>query len=236
MAPVKILPDETSLLRVHYELIRGLIESGRCPSNSELARRLDMPSAQIEQLLQKLSEIHGVVLHPHICEPWVVHPFSVTPTLHWITGSQGSWWAPCVWCALGITTLVQGETQIHTRFAAEADLLIIRVINGQPVDLEDVWVHFAPPPARAWQNVHQHCSMVLPFRSRADIHDWCARYRLPYGEGVPLHQVGRLAQLWYGTYADVNWHRWTVEEAQDIFRQSGLVSSFWGLGGKKGKF
>src|SRR5207244_8117276 len=72
---VKIRPEETSLSRVHYELIRGLIENGSCPSNFELVRRLDMASAQIEQLLQKLSEIHGVVLHPHICEPWVVHPF-----------------------------------------------------------------------------------------------------------------------------------------------------------------
>jgi hypothetical protein len=145
MAPVKIRPDETSLSRVHYELIRGLIENGSCPSNFELVRRLDMASAQIEQLLQELSEIHGAVLHPHICEPWVVHPFSLTPTLHWITGSQGSWWAPCVWCALGITTLVQGETQIHTRFVAEAGPLIIRVINGQPVDLEDVWVTLQSP-------------------------------------------------------------------------------------------
>jgi hypothetical protein len=105
--------------------------------------------------------------------------------------------------------------------------MIIRVINGQPVDLEDVWVHFAIPPARAWQNVHQHCSMVLPFRSPEEIRDWCDRHHLPHGEDVRLHQVARLAQLWYGTYGDVSWHRWTVAEAQAIFQQA--VSHSFGI-------
>ena len=221
---------------IHHELIRGLIDRGACPLKSELARRLEISGAQIDQLLQKLSEIHGLVLHPHICEPWVVHPFSVTPTLHWIEGQQGSWWAPCVWCAFGVATLVQTETRIHTRFGAEAEPFTIRVVKGEPVGLETVWVHFAIPPSRAWQNVHQHCSMVLPFRSVPDIRDWCTRHLLPYGEAVPLQQVARLAKLWYGTYGDVNWHRWNVAEAQDIFRQAGLVSAFWDLGEKTGKF
>jgi len=71
MAPVKIRPDETSLSRVHYELIRGLIENGSCPSNFELVRRLDMASAQIEQLLQELSEIHGAVSYTHLTLPTI---------------------------------------------------------------------------------------------------------------------------------------------------------------------
>src|SRR2546426_10981040 len=111
---MKTMPDELSLSRVHHELIRSLVETGTCPNNSELAQRLDVPAAQVEECLRGLSEIHGAVLHPHICEPWVIHPFSLTPTLNWIKGQRGTWWAPCVWCALGVTALVQGETQIHT--------------------------------------------------------------------------------------------------------------------------
>lgn len=233
---MKTMPDELSLSRVHHELIRNLIETGTCLNNSELAQRLDVPAARVEECLRGLSEIHGVVLHPHICEPWVIHPFSLTPTLNWIKGQPGTWWAPCVWCALGVTALVQGETQIHTRLGGEAEPLTIRVIEGQPLGVDDLWVHFAIPPVRAWQNVHQHCAMVLPFRSPDEIRRWCFRHRLPYGEAVPLDQVARLARLWYGTYADVNWHKWTVAEAQDIFRQAGLVSLFWDLGGRNGKF
>jgi hypothetical protein len=228
--------DEISTSRVHHQLVRTLIDTGSCPGRSELAQRLHIPVAQVEQLLSELSEIHGIVLHPHVCEPWLVHPFSTTPTAHWVEGPGASWWAPCIWCALGVATLVRGETRIHTRVAAEAEPVIIPVVDGQPTGLEDVWVHFAIPLARAWQNVHQHCSMVLPFRSQQDILAWCDRHRLPHGEDVPLHQVARLAQVWYGTHADANWHKWTITEAQEIFERLGLVSPFWDLGGTKGRY
>ena len=121
-----------------------------------------MSVAQIEQLLSELAETHGVVLRPHICEPWLVHPFSTTPMAHWVEGLENNWWTPCIWCAFGVSTLVGGETRIHSRIGAESEPLVIRVVNGQPVGLEDMWIHFAIPPARAWQNVHQHCAMDLP--------------------------------------------------------------------------
>lgn len=230
------MSDEISTSRVHHELIRSLLDTGNCPSRSELAERLDVPVAEIEQLLFELARIHGVVLHPHICEPWLVHPFSTIPTAHWVEGSVGSWWAPCIWCAFGISTLVRGETRIHTRIGCEAESLVIEVVNRQPVGLEDLWVHFAIPPALAWQNVHQHCAMVLAFRSREDILAWCDRHRLPHGEDVPLCQVARMAEVWYGMHAETKWQKWTIAEAQEIFRRSGLVSPFWSLGEKDGRY
>jgi len=227
-------PAEKALPLVHHELIERFINTGNCPNRSELAERLEMSVAEIEQHLSELAAIHGIVLHSHICEPWVVHPFSTTPTMHWVKGPNASWWAPCVWCALGIATLVGGETQIHTRIGAEVEPLVITVLKGEPVGLEDVLVHFAIPPARAWDNVHQHCSMVLPFRSHEEIVAWCNRHHLPHGEDVPLHQVAEFARVWYGKHADMNWHKWTVAEAQDIFHRSGLVSPFWDLGRSEG--
>ena len=228
--------DDRVLSRLHYELIRSLISVGACPTRSDLAKRLEIPVGRVEQLLSELSDIHGVVLHPHICEPWLVHPFSTTPTPHWVEARGGSWWAPCIWCAFGVATVVGGEIRIHTRIAAEAEPLIISAVDGLPIGLEEMWVHFAIPPARAWQNVHQHCSMVLVFRSRKDILAWCERYRLPHGEDVPLHKVAQFAQVWYGTHAAANWHKWTMAEAQAIFKQFGFVSQFWNLGQKEGRY
>ena len=228
--------DESRLSRLHYELVRGLIQHGRCPTNSELEDRLGALPEEVEQQLRSLADIHGVVLHPHICEPWVVHPFSLTPTINWIEKAKASWWTPCVWCALGVAALVGGDCCIHTRFGAEGEALIIPLTNGQPTGFDDIYVHFAIPPARAWENVHQHCSMVLPFRSQYDINSWCNRHRLPRGEAVPLPQVAQLAQSWYGSHADRQWRKWTISEAQDIFRRTGLHSSFWDLGSKNGKF
>ena len=125
--------DEQAVSRVHHELIQTLVDTGNCPTRFELAGRLGMPVAQVEELLVELSDLHGVVLHPHICEPWLVHPFSTTPTAHWVEGPNASWWAPCIWCAFGIATLVGGETRIQTRIGAEAEPLVIRFLHGQPV-------------------------------------------------------------------------------------------------------
>jgi hypothetical protein len=230
------MSDEQVLTLLHYHLIRGLIERSACPSNSELAREMGVSGAHLEKLLQGLSDIHGVVLHPHICEPWIVHPFSTTPTIHWVEGNERGWWAPCVWCAFGVAVLVGGNVRIHTRLGGEDEPLTITVVDGKPAGCDDVWVHFAIPPAQAWQNVHQHCAMVLPFRSPDDIRNWCGRHRFVQGEAVPLRQVASLAQLWYGSHADRSWRKWSVPEAQDIFRQAGLDSEFWELGEKSGKF
>ncbi len=229
------MTDDDALSRLHYELIRGLIQHNACPANSALAETLGMDQAGVEDLLRSLAAIHGVVLHPHVCAPWVVHPFSCTPTLNWVKGEAGSWWAPCVWCAFGVAALVGGNTQIHTRYGGEDERLVINVGTGQPVS-RDIWVHFAIPPARAWDNVHQHCSLVLPFHSPADIREWCDRYSVMMGEVVPLHYVANLAQAWYGSHAGPEWRKWSIAEAEEIFSRVGLTSEFWRLGQRSGHF
>ena len=222
------MADHDALSRLHYELIQGLIGHGACPTISALARKLETSETEVQGLLRELAAIHGVVLQPHACEPWVIHPFSLTPTINWIKGDASSWWAPCVWCAIGVTVLVGGSTQIHTRYGAEAEPLAIEVVNGRPLR-EDVWVHFAIPPARAWDNVHQHCSLVLPFRSPVEVQDWCERHQITMGESVPLQDVADLALHWYGTHASRRWRKWSVPEAQEIFSRVGLTSEFWQL-------
>jgi hypothetical protein len=97
-------------------------------------------------------------------------------------------------------------------------------------------VHFAVAPSQAWRNVHEHCSLVLPFHSTNDIRTWCLRHGLQFGEPVPLQQVAALAKAWYSTHADSDWHKWSIEEAQEIFRQVGLQSSFWALSQVSGRF
>jgi hypothetical protein len=224
------------IARVHYELIRGLIDEGACPSASDLAGRIGLELADVQTLLRELQAIHGAVLHPHVCEPWIVHPFSSTPTLNWIEGRRAGWWAPCVWCAFGVAALVKGEVRIHTRLGAESEPIIIPAAGGVPTGSDDLVVHFAIPPANAWDNVHQHCALVLPFRSAREIREWCERHRQSQGEVVPLAQVARLAQVWYGSHAAPDWHKWTIAEAQQIFQEVGLTSAFWDLGGKRGRF
>jgi hypothetical protein len=219
----------TEVASVHFELIQGLILNGTCPTNDELAGKMEISSEKVEELLGLLSEMHGIVLHPYARKPWVVHPFSLTPTLNWVESDQMSWWAPCIWCAFGIAHLVGGNVVIHSRLGAEGETIRIQVRDGYPEEPQPLVVHFAIAPSQAWRNVHEHCSLVLPFHSTSDIRLWCLRHGAPFGEPVPLQRVAALAKAWYSTYADSNWHKWSTEEAQEIFRQVGLQSSFWAL-------
>jgi hypothetical protein len=230
------MDNRPALSRLHYELIGGIIETGACPTNTELALRFQTTPSAIDEGLRSLADQHGVVLHPHRPAPWILHPFSLTPTLNWIEGRGRSWWAPCLWCAFGVAALVGGEVRIHSRYGAEFDTIVVPVRDGQPLGFESVVVHFAIRPARAWDNVHEHCSLVLPFRSSDEIARWSSRHNLPRGEAVPLHQVAALARVWYGSHANPDWHKWTVTEAQEIFREAGLTSAFWNLENKDGRF
>jgi hypothetical protein len=227
---------EDWLAAVHHHVIRGLLDEGTCPGNTELASRTGIDATRVEETLRELEGIHGVVLHPHECRPWVAHPFSLAPTVNWVQGPRRGWWAPCVWCALGVATLAGGECTIHSRIAGETEPVEIIVWDGVPAAGPTLWVHFAIPPARAWDNVHLHCSLVLPFRGAGDTGEWCERHGFPQGEAVPLHQVAELARVWYGRHADRDWRKWTVTQAQEIFAGAGLKSEFWDLGARAGKF
>jgi len=204
--------------QLHYRMIRSLVDTGLCPSNDDLARALGVEEDALVETLRQLDVAHGVVLHPDRPEPWIIHPFSLTPTATWVQGRTHGWWAPCLCCAFGIAALTGGGVQMHTRLAGEAEPLVVGVREGAPLPPYDgYFAHFAIRPAEAWNNVHAHCAMILPFRSQKDIREWTARHGLPLGEAVPLGQVATLARRWYGGHADPRWRKWTVDEAQQIF-------------------
>jgi hypothetical protein len=220
------------LADVHANLIQSFLRDGRLADMEEAATALDITAQELTKRLNDLSSLHGLVLHPHKPEPWVVHPFSTTPTAHFVESQHHGWWAPCIWCALGIAHLAGGKIRIHTRLGGEYESLVLNVEDGIPLDQENAVVHFSIPPRNAWNNVHQHCSLVLPFRSEADIAPWCLKHGQQYGEAVSVATTASLARRWYGPYANPQWRKWTVDQAQQIFQLSGLTSPFWELSGK----
>jgi hypothetical protein len=82
--------------RVHHVIVRSLLDTGACPSNAELQRMLELDDTTLCAALRELADGHGVVLHPSECAPWVIHPFSVTPTATYVESSRHGWWAPCL--------------------------------------------------------------------------------------------------------------------------------------------
>ncbi|MBX7146501.1 MAG: alkylmercury lyase family protein [Alphaproteobacteria bacterium] len=223
---------------VHYTLIKSIIDTGKNPDISEIAQLLNVSLDDVKSSFKRLEANHGIVLHPNSYNLWVIHPFSISPTATWIqkdTHSHQGWWAPCMWCALGVASLVPGQLTIHSRIAGECEDIDIVIENGEPV-YNDIFIHFAIRPKDAWQNVHHHCSMVLPFKKTQDVDDWALRHNLPKGEVISLKQTAELAKHWYGQHDRKDWQKWSIEEAVGIFNKAGLRNDFWNLDIQKGNF
>ncbi|WP_435159170.1 alkylmercury lyase family protein [Haladaptatus sp. DFWS20] len=222
--------------RVHYAIMQGIVNDGYAPDVSEIATRLDISEQEAIAGLHDLEERHGVVLHPHCDHPWVIHPFSLAPTLFWVTVDRddiaGEYWGNCAWCSLGIAELLGDDATvtISTRLGGHDEDVEIQVKDGNLVDDEFV-VHFAVPIEEAWDNVHYTCDTILIFESEPDVDDWCEQHAIEKGAVVPLEQVWTLAKQWYGQHLDEEWEKWTAAEAHEIFERVGLTDGFWSVPG-----
>lgn len=215
---------------IHYHLVRGLIDDGFAPGIAKLQELVATELPSVLEALKRLEASHSIVCHPDHAAPWVIHPFSLSPTATWVQAGQRGWWAPCIWCALGVATLVGDDVVIHSRIGGEAEDLDLHVHGGH-VREDSIVTHFAVPLRSAWNNVHHYCATVLPFRSEADVDAWSRRHCILKGAVVPIAQVAEIARLWYGKHADRDWEKWSVVQARDIVERAGLNGSFWALDG-----
>lgn len=218
--------DNVGLAVVHHAFVEPLLRTGKAPKRTEVAAAFNISVAVLDAALAALEATHGAVLDPHSGEPWVLHPFSLTPTGTWVEQGGLGWWAPCPWCAFGIAGLVGGNATIHTWLGGERESVAIHVVGGRVVE-DDLWIHFAVPPRDAWNNVHRFCATVLPFREQADVTEWCARHGIEHGATVPAAQIWELGREWYARHADPDWHKWTGAQAAAIFEHVGLTGPFW---------
>ncbi|MBK7535418.1 MAG: GNAT family N-acetyltransferase [Myxococcales bacterium] len=222
------LRDDALDARTHHAVMRSFLEKGRPPNAAEISQAAAAAPAEVSASLMRLHEGHGLVLHPGSERIWIAHPFSASPTAVWVQAQDRGWWAPCLWCAMGIVTLAGEDSTVHTRLGGERSEARIEVRGGRIVS-DDLPVHFAIPVREAWNNVVHWCSTVLPFAQADQISGWCSRHGLPRGEVVPTSQVLALAQVWYGRHLDLDWRKWTLAEAKAIFDQVGLTSDIWAL-------
>jgi len=68
---------------------------------------------------------------------------------------------------------------------------------------------------------------MLLFRSEEWIDKWCKRNNLERGEVLTIQQVWNLSKLWYRDRLTLDYHGRSIEQAQEIFKQAGLMSAFW---------
>jgi hypothetical protein len=106
---------------VHHALVDGLCRNGFAPNLLEIAKDVGATLETVERSLERLHENHGLVLHPGTRSPWIVQLFSLSPTAVAVVSEDNVWWAPCLWCATGILTLIGRDADIRCRLGGEAE-------------------------------------------------------------------------------------------------------------------
>ena len=220
---------------LHHAIIRSFLDRQRPPSHAELSERFGCSPDAVRAGLRALADDHGVVLHPHSDAVWVAHPFSAAPTACLVRAEGKTWWASCIWCALGLAHLAGGTATIEARHGGLGAPVGLRLEGGALLD-PDHCVHFPIPMQRAWDNVHFTCAVMLLFPTPAAVADWCAERGVPHGDVRPLAQVSAFAADWYARHADPGWRKWSLPEAAALFRRHGLDGPTWSLPAAEGRF
>lgn len=221
--------------QLHYELIRGLVETGAIPSRDALKAALRCSAPELNTTFEELADLHGVVLHPSSHDVWVIHPFSLAPTTFLVQCEERKWWGNCAWCSLGIAVLAGKRCTITTTLGAEGQQVRLTVEDGR-VDRDDLVVHFPIPMTAAWDNVIYTCSTMLLFKDGKQADEWSARHRIPRGDVQPVARVLELSKRWYGEHLSPNWTKKSVADARALFAELGFTHPVWHLPSQEGRF
>jgi hypothetical protein len=207
-------------------LARAIARLGHAPTNAELAAETGESVAEVEAALRRLHDAHALLLHPHRCEPWVVHPFALSPGSCWVETAERGYWANCLYCALGNAAALTADARITTRLGGEAQTVRYRVEGGRLLDTDGVF-HLSTPARFWWDNVIHACASFQPFAGEDEVDPWCARHGLPRGHVMSLEALWRFASDWYGGYLDGPWRKRSAAEVRSLFDAHGLTGGFW---------
>ena len=232
---------------IHYHILQYILSTGHAPNMEQLSIECDLSTEQTLSSIKRLEGSHGLVLHSNSDPPniWVIHPFSLTPTLFWVeslnpkhkdgNNRNKGFWAPCIWCASGVAHLIGGNANIHTKLGGEKQNIIIKVRNdkiiGNDLEIKQLYGHFGISVMNAWDNVHHFCGIALVFDNKQNIKNWCKThgYDETYGHITEIENIYNLGKIWYGKHTNRNWVKWTLKQAKEIFNKTGFTHPIWKL-------
>jgi hypothetical protein len=207
-------------------LTRAIARRGHAPTLAELAAEAGSDVPRVEQALRRLHDAQALLLHPHGCEPWAVHPFALSPGSCWVEAAERGYWANCLYCALGIAAALKADARITTRLGGEGRTAQYRVEAGRLLETGGVF-HLSTPARLWWDNVIHACASFQPFATEVEVEPWCERHALPLGHVMSLDALWRFASDWYGDYLQEPWRKRSPDEVRALLDAHGLTGDFW---------
>src|SRR5262245_31131017 len=141
--------DDTVKLEIYGTLAR----TGSAPTSSDVARALALPQDEVSAAFVRLHQRRLLVPEPG--EPSRIRmapPFSGIETPFRVQVGGTTYFANCVWDALGIPAALQRDAVVDARDGHTGEPMRLEVRGGEPVPTPCV-IHFAVPAAHWWTDI-----------------------------------------------------------------------------------
>lgn len=126
-------------------------KEGLPPTVAETAAALSAAPPDVRTSFRRLAEAHVLVLQQG-GEILMAAPFSAVPTPFLVRAGGQTFYANCVWDALGIPAMLGLDADIEASCGCCGTAMALTVAAGSLVEGAGV-AHFALPAARWWDNV-----------------------------------------------------------------------------------
>ena len=139
--------NDADVRRAIYDLT---VRNGHTPSARETAAELGAAEPDVVEAFKRLAGERIIVLGAQD-DILMAAPFSGVPTPFTVRAGGKSYYANCIWDALGVSPMLQTDSTISTACPDCAEPLELRVENGALTG-EGI-VHFSVPARQWWTDI-----------------------------------------------------------------------------------
>jgi hypothetical protein len=141
---------DTAVKLNFYETIA---ETTKAPTAAEVAKALATTIEEVEAAFARLHKKRLLVPEPgNPSRIRMAPPFSGIETPFLVKVQNKSYYANCVWDALGIPAALHEDAVVEASDGYSGEPINLEVKDGKPVPLECT-IHFAVPAARWWDDI-----------------------------------------------------------------------------------
>jgi hypothetical protein len=130
---------------------RQVVASGKAPTMAQAAAEMSVSKEAIRASYARLSESHALML-TETGELWRVAPFSAVSTAFPVESGGRTYYANCIWDALGIPAMLGQDATIPASCACCNLEMTLRVKAGSLLP-HDGLIHVAVPAGRWYEDV-----------------------------------------------------------------------------------
>jgi len=130
---------------------RQVVATGKAPTVAQAAEEMGSSEAAVRAGYARLSESHAFML-TESGELWRVAPFAAIPTPFPVESGGRTYYANCIWDALGVPAMLGQDATIPASCACCNLEMTLRVKAGSLLPHEGV-IHVAVPARRWYEDV-----------------------------------------------------------------------------------